>query len=243
MKERDIAVARPDASLPGVVALPDARDVPGVVIAHEILGLTPHIRALAGRFAREGVAALAVDLFAREGAPPAEGAPLEEVQRFAWALPDARVAADLCAAGEALGRVDGVDPARLVLVGFSYGGTAALHVGAAASPFRAIVAFYPKTRYPRTTPERPLSPADRVASLTAPVQAHFGGADRAIPLDEVERFRTLLAAHDPRHEVHVYTGARHGFFNETRPRTHDAGAAAVAWKRLRVFRATHAGAR
>lgn len=243
MIARDIEVARPDAALPGVVSLPDGRDVPGVVIAHEILGLTPHIRALVDRFAVAGVAALAVNLFARERGVPEEGAPLEDVQRFAWALPDARVVADLCAAGEALARFDGVDPARLALVGFSYGGTSSLHVAATASPYRAIVAFYPKTLYARTTPERPRSPVERVADMRVPLQAHFGGADRAIPPEEVERFRSVILAHDPRHEVHVYAGARHGFFNETRPRTYDPPAAALAWSRLRAFCTTHTGRR
>ncbi len=233
MSAIEIVVPRGDASLPGVYARPACSDaVPGVVIAHEILGLTPHIRALVERFAAHDIASAAVNLFAREGHAPPEHARLEDVQRFAWSLPDARVVADLCAAGAWLGARDGVRADRIALVGFSYGATSALHVAASDSPFHAIVAFYPKPEYPRTTAVRPVSPIDRIEDMRIPVHAHFGGLDRAIPPDEVERFRTRLLAHDPRCAVHVYAGSRHGFFNESRKRTHDPSAAQLAWARL-----------
>ena len=40
---------------------------PGLVVIHEIFGLNDNIRAIAGRFAREGYFALAVDLFSTAG--------------------------------------------------------------------------------------------------------------------------------------------------------------------------------
>jgi len=34
-----------------------------------------------------------------------------------------------------------------------------------------------------------------------------------------------------RHAVHVYPGARHGFFDVSRPADHDPAASALAWSR------------
>lgn len=42
----------------------EAEPFPGVVVIHEAFGLNDHIRDVCGRFAREGYAALGVDLFA-----------------------------------------------------------------------------------------------------------------------------------------------------------------------------------
>ena len=50
-------LARPAAGKPG----------PAVLICHENRGLTPHIEDVARRFAKEGYAALAIDLLSREG--------------------------------------------------------------------------------------------------------------------------------------------------------------------------------
>ena len=42
----------------------------GVLVVHEIFGLTDHIKDVACRLAQAGFNALAPDLFTREGAPP-----------------------------------------------------------------------------------------------------------------------------------------------------------------------------
>jgi carboxymethylenebutenolidase len=53
------------ATLEAYLATPDgAGPYPGVVVIHEIFGLNDNIRDIARRFATEGYAALAVDLFA-----------------------------------------------------------------------------------------------------------------------------------------------------------------------------------
>ena len=51
----DAYLAKPEAGGP----------YPGVVVIHEIYGLTDHIKDVASRFARQGCVALAPDLFSR----------------------------------------------------------------------------------------------------------------------------------------------------------------------------------
>jgi carboxymethylenebutenolidase len=247
---RPISIRRPDVVIPGVVAFPEAKEstaaegspahvrvaygVPGVVVVHEILGLTPHIRGLTTRFASEGFAALAPDLFVRDGPPP-DGRSVSDIRRFARGLPDARVVADITAALETLAEQPGVDRTRCAVVGFCYGGTCALHVAASDAPIKAAVVFYGKAIYPETSPARPTSPIDRVPDIRVPVLAHYGGADAAIPQEEVEALRDALARNSPLHELHVYAGAGHAFFNDARPQLYHAKAAALAWTRTLDF--------
>ena len=57
-----------DRELEGYLELPDGRveDLPGVVVVHEIWGLEEHTEDVARRFAGEGYAALAPDLYTGE---------------------------------------------------------------------------------------------------------------------------------------------------------------------------------
>ena len=64
-RSRDVTFPGDGATLTGHLALPPAGGPhPAVVVIHEILGLNEQIRDVADRFAGEGYAALAVDLFA-----------------------------------------------------------------------------------------------------------------------------------------------------------------------------------
>ena len=237
-----VEVPRPAARLPGRLALPvsaaSTAALPAVLVVHEILGFTPHIEALPARLAREGFAALAVNFFVREGTAP-DGSSRDAVQQFARALPDERTTADIAAALEFLAATPGVDPQRLALLGFSWGATQSLHANAAGLPLRAVVAFYPKPVYPALLATRPVHPVDQVARFGAPLCAHFGARDRAIPAPEIARLREALTQHGEASEVHVYDGARHGFFHSEPGRGLDHAAAELAWGRTLAFLRRH----
>jgi carboxymethylenebutenolidase len=42
----------------------------------------------------------------------------------------------------------------------------------------------------------------------------FGGADQAIPQEQVEEFESALSSAGVEHEIHVYPGAPHSFFDK-----------------------------
>ena len=71
VRGQDITFAVGAAQGGGYLAVPAAASTAkraAILICHENRGVSPHIRDVARRFAKEGYAALAVDLLAREGA-------------------------------------------------------------------------------------------------------------------------------------------------------------------------------
>ena len=60
-----------------------------------------------------------------------------------------------------------------------------------------------------------------------------GGADQGIPVEDVERFDQALSAAGVEHEIHVYPGAPHSFFDR-RAEEH-AEASEDAWRRMLGF--------
>ena len=81
-------------------------------------------------------------------------------------------------------------------------------------------------------------PLDRAAEMRCPVLGMFGGADQAIPVEQVEQFDRRLSEAGIEHEVHVYAGAPHSFFDR-RYQEH-AEASADAWRRMLAFLGRHA---
>jgi carboxymethylenebutenolidase len=67
----------------------------------------------------------------------------------------------------------------------------------------------------------------------------FGGADQAIPTDQVEQFDAKLGEAGIEHEIHVYPGAPHSFFD--RRFDEYAEASADAWRRMLAFLGRYIG--
>jgi len=182
------------------------------------------------RFAQAGYAALAPEIYHRKGAgfvvPYETPAPaMAELGR----LTNDGLEIDLAAALERLRNEDGVDPARVGLVGFCVGGFAAF-LGACRLDPGATVAFY-GGGIVRPREGMLLEPVlDEAAAIDAPLLALFGSEDGGIPASDVEAIRARLTERAIGCEVHVYEGAKHAFFNDRRPNHHEA-AAADAWKR------------
>jgi carboxymethylenebutenolidase len=61
----------------------------------------------------------------------------------------------------------------------------------------------------------------------------MGGADEAIPVEDVEEFDRQLTEAGVEHEVKVYDGAPHSFFD--RKQEEFADASEDAWRRVLAF--------
>lgn len=195
----------------------------GLVVAMEMYGVNGYLREVCDRYAGEGYAAMAPDLWART--EPGLTLPYDDEgsRRGKRLCAEADWDAALLDLATAAKAVRGVG--RVAVMGFCYGGTLTW-LAACKGSFDAAIAYYGSDMcdYPDLAPN-------------CPVLCHVGDADTAVPPDEVAAFR----ARRPEVPWHIYPGAPHGFDNHTRPARYDAGAAGLARRRTLDFLARTIG--
>ena len=76
-------------------------------------------------------------------------------------------------------------------------------------------------------------PIARAGDMHGPLLGLYGGADEGIPPDQIEAFEQGLAAAGVDHEIVVYPGAPHSFFD--RRFEEHAEACGDAWRRVLGF--------
>ena len=207
----------------GHLALPDEPGPhPGVVVIHEIFGLNENIKDIAGRFADQGYAALAVDLFGGRNravcmARFMTGMLAGSVNRYGIA--------DLKAALTHLAGLPEVDPKRIGAIGFCMGGGFAIAWACTDDRLKAIAPFYGAN-------PRPLDAVQRACPVVGsyPEKDFTAGAGHA--LDKA------LDRHGIAHDIKIYPGAGHSFFND-RGRAYDKAAATDSWTRVLGFFGEH----
>ena len=210
---------------------------PGLVLVPDVRGLSEHYRDVARRFAAEGFFTLAVDLYSREGAPDLPD--MAAVFRWMRALPDRRVLADLAAAVECLAGRSEVRADAIGITGFCMGGQYALMAACTVERLAACVSWYGMLRYAETDDIKPASPLDLAPGLVCPYLGLFGADDAIIPVADVATLGSILTRAEKAFELHVYPGAGHAFFNETRPDAYRPEIAADAWRRATGFLRRH----
>jgi carboxymethylenebutenolidase len=236
----EITFQRDGDILRGYLARPaTASPSPGMVLIPDVRGLYEHYRDVARRFAGEGFATLAVDLYSREGTPNLPD--MEAVFRWMRELPDERVLGDLGAAVGYLGQRAEIDRQRIGITGFCMGGQYALMTACTVDGIAACVSWYGMLRYAATTPKKPRSPLELAPRLSCPYLGLFGEEDAIIPLADVEELRDILAREGKTFDIKTYPGAGHAFFNDSRPDAYRPAAAADAWPRALAFFRRHLG--
>jgi carboxymethylenebutenolidase len=192
---------------------------PGVVVIQEWWGLVDHIKKVADRVAAAGFVALAPDLYGGRttGEPDEAGKAMMELE-----LPQA--ARDMGGAFDHLLADPHVEPKRIGVVGFCMGGTLALML-ATIRPVDAVVDYY----------GGPLKARAEIDKIRAPVLGHFAADDDWASQDRARELEDRLTRGGVESDFHTYPGARHAFFNDTRPEVHDPEAAALSWERTIQF--------
>ena len=220
MKAEMISFPSGGRNLTAYYARPEGENpLPGVLIIHEIFGLNENMREIARRFAGEGYAALAVDLFAGRS---------RIVCMFSLFLGSLNNAydhggiRDLRAALDFLGQQPGVEPVRLGAVGYCLGGGLAVALACADNRLKAIAPYYGMN-------PRPLEAVQRSCPVVGSYPARDFTAKSGRALDAaLERFQIP-------HDIKIYEGAKHAFFNDTLPANYNADAALDSWERVKAF--------
>jgi len=239
-----LTVHTPDGPMAAFLAAPATGEpAPGLVVVQEAYGVNEHIRDVCRRFAREGFVAMAPELYHRaDSGLEIDYTDMPRAMALLGALTNEQIETDLKAALGALRADARVDGNRCGVVGFCMGGLAAF-LAACRTDAAASVAFY-GGGIVRERPKMALRPLlDEADRIRAPLLMLFGADDASIPATDVDAIRARLAAVGAPHEVVVYPGAGHAFFNDRRAPAYRAEAAADAWTRTLAWFRRHLGDR
>ena len=140
--------------------------------------------------------------------------------------------ADIAAAANYLRSADGGQVKSLYSVGFCFGGALSYLQAASGLDYAGVIGFYGWPSGLKRWPDRP-KPVDAVPRYKCKVQSIFGGADEGIPQADVDAFDQACRKAQIKHDLKVYPGAPHSFFD--RKYTEFAEASADAWKRVQAF--------
>ena len=218
--------ARDGNRLAAFAAAPDDSARVGVVILPDVRGLYRFYEELALRFAERGYAAVAIDYFGRTAGVSKRYDEFEYMPHVEQTTQDG-IQADTAAAVAHL-REAGCE--AIFTVGFCFGGRNSWLAAASGHQLAGAIGFYGR---PGPGSDSSPGPTQRVGELAAPILALMGGADPGIPLDEVEAFDAALAEAGVEHEVVVYPGAPHSFFD--RKYEEFATDSEDAWRRVLEF--------
>ena len=211
----------------GYLAVPSSGEGPPVVVIQEWWGLVPHILDVCDRFASAGFVALAPDLYRGKSATEPD-----EAGKVMMAMRMDQAARDMSGAVDEVRRRSGRD--QVGVVGFCMGGGLAL-VLATQRPDAVVacVPFYGIIPWPDAQPD--------YSALRAAVLGHIAEKDDFFTPGAAAELEGKLRGLGIDVQFHVYPGADHAFFNDTRPEVHQAEASAVAWQRTVDFLHAHLG--
>jgi carboxymethylenebutenolidase len=183
----------------------------GVVIIPDVRGLHRYYERLAEHLADAGVHAIAIDPYGRTAGAEHRDDDFDYKPHRA-AVRDVGLRADVRAAVESL-RERGAT--RALSMGFCFGGRASL-MQASQERIDGVIAFYgsPTQRIEDGQGEGTSALDEAQAGLVrSPVLGLYGGADRGIPVDEVEAYDRALDEAGVEHRLVVYPDAPHSFFD------------------------------
>ncbi len=213
------------ASLTALAASPGSGPRPGVIVLHELFGLTDFIKSRVDWFAARGFATIAPDLYWRVAPDVTYGYAGEGFEQAAATrsrLDDDQAVADIGACVEYL-RATPDCSGPVAVVGYCLGGLLA-YLASARLDIAASVSFH------GVRIETRLEEAGRQA---APLLMHFCGLDKYVPQEAVTKIKTALAGRAGV-EFHDYPESDHGFSREGHA-AYDAAASSLAAQRTLDF--------
>ena len=208
------------------LATPDEPSEKGIVILPDVRGLYRFYEEVALRFAERGYTALALDYFGRTAGVEKRDEDFEYRPHVDATSPD-EIQADVAAAVEHL-RSLGVK--SVFTMGFCMGGRQSWLAAAAGHGLAGAIGFYGR---PGEAADGSPGPEQLTSKIEAPVLALQAGADAHITAEDNQAFERALTEAGVEHELVVYEGAPHSFFD--RKQDEFAGASEDAWTRVLEF--------
>jgi carboxymethylenebutenolidase len=198
----------------------------GMVVMPDVRGLHQFYKELAQRFAEAGIDAVAIDYFGRT-AGIGDRSESFEYMPHVQATTQENIAMDVAEGIKYLKSKDGGAVKSVFTVGFCFGGSSSWNQSALQPGLNGAIGFYGR-------PERSLPYIDK---MKAPLLLLIAGADAATPRDAFIEFDQKLTEAKVPHEMHIYEGAPHSFFDRTFEQWKDA--CDDSWRRMLAFVKKH----
>lgn len=192
---------------------------PAVIMIHEFWGMSADTNSKAAALAQEGYVVVAPDTY--------RGAVANWIPRAIYQVlttPDEKVNADLDTVFTWLATQPNVDPERIAVMGFCYGGGKSLVYSLHNNRLAATGIFYGTL----------MADAEKLRALPGPVLGIFGGADSSIPVSEVKAFEAALNTAGIQSQITIYDGEPHAFVKNS-AQIQQGGKAGEAWAEFVAF--------
>ncbi|TFD28032.1 hypothetical protein E3T27_03075 [Cryobacterium lyxosi] len=220
--------------VPLTVSVPAGVARAGIIVLHEVWGLSAPVADLVVRLADCGYITAAPHLYHRIKDPVVTDGKFAQARRYHNTLTTAGLTCDIESA-QAWIRAQGAQ--KVAIIGFSMGGTLALWA-AATLHIDAAVTFYGANL---ASPRWPgiLSGIDAARVLKAPWLGIYAGKDASTPARDIQRMREILTHSITQSVVVVYPKVRHGFALDPDLPRHAADETADAFQRTALFLKTY----
>ncbi|TGL48936.1 dienelactone hydrolase family protein [Leptospira wolffii] len=232
VKSQIVEYKQGDTVLEGYVAYPEGvKKAPGIVLVHDWLGLGENTKARANQLAELGYVAFAADIYGK-GIRPKTG---EEAAKLAgtYREGDRKLLRDRGqAALDALKSIEGVDPNKLAILGYCFGGTAALELARSGADLKGTISFHGGLSTPKT---------EDAKNIKGKVLALHGADDPFVKSEEVLAFQDEMRKSGVDWQFVSYGGAVHSFTIKEAGNDNSKGAAynekadKRSWIELKTF--------
>jgi carboxymethylenebutenolidase len=242
----EVKIPVADGEIPAYRAMPDKKGgkFPVVMVIHEIFGVHEWIQDVCRRFAKLGYMAIAPALYARQGEVSSIKDSRELNRQIFSKIPDTQSMSDLDSTVAWAKKSGSGKTKKLSITGFCWGGRITWMYAAHNPKVDAGAAWYGRVVPTPNSPvneAQPKTPVDHAKDMKVPVLGLYGGLDKGIPLDGVQRMQDELKKGASGSEIVVYPNADHGFHADYRP-SYNREASEDAWKKLQEWFKKHGAA-
>jgi carboxymethylenebutenolidase len=194
-----------------------------VMVIHENRGLTPHIKDVTRRIAKEGFIALGIDGLSQFGGTPIN----EDEGRTLIGKLDAKQNMENMLSGLSYLRTLKNSNQKTACIGFCWGGGVVNDLAAADPALTLGVPYYGRQ-----------IDAALVPKIKAKLMLHYAGLDERINAG-IPAYENALKSNQIDYQLFIYEGAQHAFNNDSSPARYQKEPADLAWNRTINFFKKH----